>query len=176
MRIAIGFSGGLDSTVLAWDLAAQGNEVRLYTVDYGQTRREIEHANSLGPIELIRCDIAHGNNVVIPGRNLIIIGLLANRAVVDRCDAVALATCASDCMDFPDCRGDFRDSAGRACRVYGVEAIFPYAVMYKSEILRRGREIGAPVDATWSCYGDDDLPCGVCLSCKERNHAYLEEI
>src|ERR1017187_1930625 len=47
MKTVVIFSGGLDSTVLVYDLVAQGDEVKLISVDYGQRhRKEIEFARA----------------------------------------------------------------------------------------------------------------------------------
>jgi 7-cyano-7-deazaguanine synthase len=44
----------------------------------------------------------------------------------------------------------------------------------KSEIVRRGIELGAPLHLTWSCYQNEDLACGVCDSCLLRLRAFAE--
>jgi len=46
--------------------------------------------------------------------------------------------------------------------------------MKKSEIIRRGRELGAPLHLTWSCYQGEDLACGRCDSCQLRLRAFAE--
>jgi len=50
MKTVLIYSGGLDSTVLLYDLLAGGDTVLALSVDYGQRHRvEIEHARR--PIE-----------------------------------------------------------------------------------------------------------------------------
>ena len=46
--------------------------------------------------------------------------------------------------------------------------------MKKSEIVRRGIELGAPLDRTWSCYQSEDEACGTCDSCRLRLRAFAE--
>jgi 7-cyano-7-deazaguanine synthase len=46
--------------------------------------------------------------------------------------------------------------------------------MRKSDIIRRGRELGAPLHLTWSCYQDEQQACGVCDSCLLRLRAFAE--
>jgi 7-cyano-7-deazaguanine synthase len=44
----------------------------------------------------------------------------------------------------------------------------------KSEIIRRGSELGAPLHLTWSCYQNEEQACGVCDSCLLRLRAFSE--
>jgi 7-cyano-7-deazaguanine synthase len=46
--------------------------------------------------------------------------------------------------------------------------------MKKNEIIRRGVELGAPLDKTWSCYQFEDEACGMCDSCRLRLRAFAE--
>ena len=46
--------------------------------------------------------------------------------------------------------------------------------MRKAEIIRRGAELGAPLELTWSCYRREDLACGACDSCALRLRAFRE--
>jgi len=46
--------------------------------------------------------------------------------------------------------------------------------MRKSEIVRRGLELGAPLDRTWSCYQFEDEACGTCDSCRLRVQAFVQ--
>jgi len=46
--------------------------------------------------------------------------------------------------------------------------------MRKSEIVRRGLELGAPLALTWSCYQREDAACGRCDSCALRLRAFRE--
>jgi 7-cyano-7-deazaguanine synthase in queuosine biosynthesis len=41
----------------------------------------------------------------------------------------------------------------------------------KVQIVQRGRELGVPIDETWSCYMGDETPCGMCDSCRLREEA-----
>jgi 7-cyano-7-deazaguanine synthase len=46
--------------------------------------------------------------------------------------------------------------------------------MKKAEIIRRGLELHAPLQFTWSCYQGEKLACGTCDSCLLRLRAFAE--
>jgi 7-cyano-7-deazaguanine synthase len=50
----------------------------------------------------------------------------------------------------------------------------PLIYLKKSDIVKRGMELHAPLDLTWSCYRDSDTACGVCDSCALRLRAFQE--
>jgi 7-cyano-7-deazaguanine synthase len=55
-----------------------------------------------------------------------------------------------------------------------IEIVTPVIAMKKNEIIRRGVELGAPLDKTWSCYQFEDEACGMCDSCRLRLRAFAE--
>jgi len=55
-----------------------------------------------------------------------------------------------------------------------IEMLTPVIGMKKSEIIRRGQELGVPFDLTWSCYQGEDLACGNCDSCLLRLRGFAE--
>ena len=55
-----------------------------------------------------------------------------------------------------------------------IEIVTPAIGMRKWEIVRRGMELGAPLDRTWSCYQFEDAACGECDSCRLRSSAFAE--
>jgi 7-cyano-7-deazaguanine synthase len=55
-----------------------------------------------------------------------------------------------------------------------IEIATPVITLKKSEIIRRGVRLGAPLHLTWSCYQSEDAACGVCDSCVLRLRAFAE--
>ena len=55
-----------------------------------------------------------------------------------------------------------------------VEIITPVTHLRKSDIVKRGLELGAPFELSWSCYQAEDLACGRCDSCALRLRAFAE--
>jgi len=55
-----------------------------------------------------------------------------------------------------------------------IEIVTPIIHLRKSEIIKRGLQLGAPLELTWSCYQSEDLACGRCDSCALRLRAFAE--
>jgi len=55
-----------------------------------------------------------------------------------------------------------------------IEIVTPVIAMRKGEIVRRGVELGAPLDRTWSCYQSEEAACGACESCRLRLRGFAE--
>lgn len=47
----------------------------------------------------------------------------------------------------------------------------PYTAIGKSDIARKGKELGIDYAETWSCYKGGDRQCGRCGTCMERKEA-----
>lgn len=132
-------SGGLDSTVLAYLLVADGNEVHALSFDYGQRHRKelgfarrtagrlgIQHSvvdlSTLGKLlkgSALTDDIAvpEGHHeapemaaTVVPNRNAVLLAVAFGVAGVDGADLVAIAAHAGDRAIYPDCRQEFLEA------------------------------------------------------------------
>jgi 7-cyano-7-deazaguanine synthase len=118
----------------------------------------------------------------VPGRNLIFLSLAVALAEARSASAVSIGVNALDYSGYPDCRPEFIDSfrktAALALRV-GVEGapvdvITPLIDLSKADIVRRGVELAAPLELTWSCYRGDAKPCGDCDACVLRAKGFAE--
>jgi 7-cyano-7-deazaguanine synthase len=118
----------------------------------------------------------------VPGRNLIFLSLAVALAEARGCQAVSIGVNTLDYSGYPDCRPEFiasfRTTAGLALRagVEGspVDVITPLIDLSKADIVRRGVELDAPLQLTWSCYRGDEKPCGDCDSCVLRAKGFAE--
>ena len=84
-----------------------------------------------------------------------------------------------DSSGYPDCRPEYYAAFNRVIALgtkpeTQLEILTPVIHMRKSEIVRRGTDLGAPLHLTWSCYQGCDLACGVCDSCALRLRAFEE--
>jgi 7-cyano-7-deazaguanine synthase len=77
---------------------------------------------------------------------------------------------------FPDATPDFLAAIGRALSLglatpIAVEA--PYASLHKSDVIRKGIELGVPLELTLSCMQPENgMHCGRCSKCRERRDAF----
>jgi 7-cyano-7-deazaguanine synthase len=70
---------------------------------------------------------------------------------------------------FPDNTQGFLDALSSAFKFSTsnhVEAVCYTTGLDKTQIVRRGRELGAPFELMWPCYFAGDKPCGTCESCQ----------
>lgn len=180
-------SGGMDSTVLMYDLIGSGWTVHCLTFDYGQThRKEIEYARKQAyrmgvPFNVItfptklRGSTLTGDkgDFVVPFRNPLMLSYAINFAVAARFKYVMIGCNKDDAERFPDCRKGAMTAMNGLIAMcgYEVEVLAPYIEWSKAMIARLGSDHKVPMSDTWSCYRGGDEPCGECLACKTRAKA-----
>lgn len=179
-------SGGLDSTVMLYDLVGKGHNVHCVLFDYKQRHvQELTwaklHCHRLRVLyttielpQLRGSTLTDGSgSVVVPNRNAIMLSLAVNLAVAAKADTVTFAANKDDEANFPDCRRVFVNAINRMAKAAGckVEICAPYLNTPKWAIAALGQEMGVPLYETWSCYEGGGKPCGKCEACKKRNAA-----
>jgi len=138
------FSGGLDSTVLLYDLLDSGNEVVCVNFDYGSKHNSNERAMAVKTCQRFRLksyfihlpfvgshfksvllsdggDIPEGHyedesmrSTVVPFRNGIMLSIAAGMAESNDCFAVSYAAHSGDHAIYPDCTPSFFNSISEA--------------------------------------------------------------
>jgi len=113
---------------------------------------------------------------VVPNRNMTLLSLAAVRAIATGAN-VAIAAHAGDHVIYPDCRDDFMTLFQATVRVGNWDAheftvLRPFVHMSKSDIVRLGARLNAPMHLTWSCYEGGAKHCGACGTCVERKEAF----
>ena len=103
----------------------------------------------------------------VPFRNAHFLSAAVSWAEVIGATAIFVGAVAEDSSGYPDCRPEYY----RAFEAVIREGTRPETHI---EIIRRGAELGAPLDRTWSCYQFDDEACGTCDSCRLRVRAFGE--
>ncbi|HLE37729.1 MAG TPA: 7-cyano-7-deazaguanine synthase QueC [Candidatus Acidoferrales bacterium] len=139
------------------------------------SRRPIRDANT-APGD----PVARGGEIpvtYVPFRNAHFLSVAVSWAEVIGAHAVFIGAVAEDSSGYPDCRPEYYRVFEELVRVgtrpeTHIEIVTPLIGLRKSEIVRRGIELGAPLHLTWSCYQFDDAACGACDSCRLRLAAF----
>jgi 7-cyano-7-deazaguanine synthase len=112
----------------------------------------------------------------VPARNTIFLSYALAHAEVTGAASIFIGVTAVDYSGYPDCRPEYIEAMQRVAELgtkRGIEGNAPVIQtpvieMAKHEIIRRGIELDAPLERTWSCYRDGDRACGRCDSCRLR--------
>lgn len=78
---------------------------------------------------------------------------------------------------YADCSEEFVSTMSKAISIgtYNqVQVAAPFAGLSKAEVVRKGLELKAPFELTWSCYEGGEKPCGTCGTCIDRARAFAE--
>ena len=115
----------------------------------------------------------------VPFRNAHFLSAAVSWAEVIGATAILIGAVFEDSSGYPDCRPEYYETFGKLIRVgtrpeTQIEIVTPVIHMHKSEIVRKGLELGAPLELTWSCYQSGDEACGVCDSCRLRLRAFSQ--
>ena len=114
----------------------------------------------------------------VPFRNAHFLSVAVSWAEVMGAGKVYIGAVEQDSSGYPDCRPEYYRAFNEVVKLGtkdgGIEVVTPLIQMRKAEIVRRGLELGAPFDLTWSCYSREDSACGVCDSCVLRLRAFRD--
>src|ERR1035437_2514020 len=115
----------------------------------------------------------------VPFRNANMLSIAVSWAEVIRASAIYIGAVAEDSSGYPDCRPEFYDAFQKAIDAgtkpdTHIELRTPVIHMSKAEIVRRGIELDAPLNLTWSCYRSETLACGTCDSCALRLRGFQQ--
>jgi len=115
----------------------------------------------------------------VPFRNAHFLSIAVSWGEVLGARKIFIGAVEEDSSGYPDCRPAYYEAFNRVIALgtrpeTELEIVAPVIRMRKSEIVRRGIELGAPFAHTWSCYQAEDAACGVCDSCALRLRAFEE--
>jgi 7-cyano-7-deazaguanine synthase len=163
---------------------------------YGVTRRlmvRLDHFRAIGGSALTDNSIAVPENELaapelqnsdipvtyVPFRNAHFLSVGVSWAEAIGARAIYIGAVAEDSSGYPDCRPEYYRVFQELIRVgtrpeTQIEIVTPVIRLKKSEIIRKARQLGAPLQLTWSCYQNEEEACGVCDSCLLRLRAFSE--
>lgn len=109
----------------------------------------------------------------VPFRNANILSACVSWAEVLKAKAIFIGAVYEDSSGYPDCRPDFFSAFEKMIDLgtkpeTKIKIETPIVHLSKSEIVKKGIELSAPLHLTWSCYQNEEKACGVCDSCALR--------
>ncbi len=115
----------------------------------------------------------------VPFRNGIMLSIAAAHGEILGIEHLFIGAVWEDSSGYPDTRREFLEAMERAVDLgtaptFRPRIHYPVIDMRKSEIVKKGKELGVPFEHTWSCYSTEDKPCGECPSCRLRLRAFSE--
>ena len=116
----------------------------------------------------------------VPFRNGVLLSLAVAWAESVEAESVFIGAVGRDqSQGYPDTTREFFDAFENAANIgtrpeTKVKIVVPLVKMTKTEVVKRGLELGAPLEHTWSCFQADEVACGVCMSCRGRKKAFRE--
>lgn len=132
-------------------------------------------------IEIEKADLSKKEipSSYVPFRNANILSACVSWAEVLGAKAVFIGAVYEDATGYPDCRPDFYQAFEKMADIgtkpeTRIKIVTPIIHMNKSEIIRKGDELNAPLYLTWSCYRNEEKACGVCDSCAFRLRGFKE--
>ena len=113
----------------------------------------------------------------VPFRNANILAAATSWAEVLGAKAIYVGAVEEDSSGYPDCRRSFFDAFEQTIDTgtkpgTQIKIITPLINLSKKEIVEKGIALNAPLHLTWSCYKNEDVPCGKCDSCALRARGF----
>jgi 7-cyano-7-deazaguanine synthase len=132
-------------------------------------------------MEVERADLQRSGipSSYVPFRNTHFLAIAGSWAEVIGARKIFIGAVESDSSGYPDCREVYYEAFNELLRMgtrpqTHVEVIAPLIKMKKPEIVTLGAQLDAPFHLTWSCYRNNDTPCGDCDSCALRARGFSE--
>lgn len=191
MRVVVLTSGGIDSALLLFIFKKEGHEVLPLHINYNQLAKNrewkacksiCEHfllipfrmdVTGLGklPSGLTNRNLDVYENAFLPTRNLTFLTLGAAYAYSMSVDTIAIGLLKTH--DFPDQTKEFvkkaqislSEALGKEMKI-----LTPLIDLDKRDVLMVAKEYNIP-NVTYYCHSGTEIPCGKCISCKERQVA-----
>lgn len=109
----------------------------------------------------------------VPFRNANILAIAVSWAEVIGASKIFIGAVEEDSSGYPDCREVFYDAFSKVIELgtkpeTNISIETPIIHMKKFEIIKKGYELKAPFELSWSCYKNENKACGECDSCALR--------
>ncbi len=126
----------------------------------------------------------NGNRTAIPStyvpfRNAHLLAIATSWSEVIGATNIFIGAVEEDSSGYPDCRESFYQAFNKAIEMgtkpeTRIMIVTPLIHLKKSQIVKKGLELAAPLHLTWSCYQNSEKACGRCESCALRPTGFRE--
>ena len=115
----------------------------------------------------------------VPFRNAHLLSIATSWAEVIGATKIFIGAVEEDSSGYPDCREVFYQAFNKVIEMgtkpeTRITIETPLIHLKKSQIVKKGVELGAPLKLTWSCYQNSEKACGRCESCALRLKGFNE--
>ena len=114
------------------------------------------------------------NNFYIPYRNGVFISTVAAIAYYKNVQNILWGVLGTSSSYYPDNSSVFIEQQAMLVNIgtyKKVDLFVPFFNKSKLDLIQLGKDLGAPLDLTWSCI-ESDIPCGRCFGCLDRYCAF----
>jgi 7-cyano-7-deazaguanine synthase len=115
--------------------------------------------------------------VWVPGRNIVFTAIATSFAEAKGAQIIIVGWDLEEAATFPDNSKEFLNAFNNVLEIGSIADIkieAPVIDMNKKGIVELGKQVGAPMDLSYSCYKGGKEHCGVCESCMRRKRAFQE--
>lgn len=200
MRALVLLSGGIDSATALYLTKQETDDIYSLNMTYTQTHdSETEASKKLAAAAKVKEHLLvylplfkdietryrptpsrEISSAYLPARNIVFYGVAAAYAETIRANRIVFGSNADDAKELPDARREFIQlmnelirSGTRAGREgFEIEIVNPLIDYGKAEVLKLALELKVPLELTWSCYENGQVPCGKCRGCRNRLSAF----
>ena len=118
----------------------------------------------------------------VPARNTIFLSFALSLAEKISAESIFIGANCIDFSGYPDCRPQYfkvfeeliKVGTKKGVEGYPIKIRTPLINLTKAEIIKKGIELKAPLELTWSCYEGKRFACGECDACKLRLKGFKE--
>lgn len=163
------------------DIADYYNSEKKMVIDLGHLAKIGGSSLTDKSIEVTKADLQSHDvpTSYVPFRNANILSACVSWAEVLGAEAIFIGAVYEDASGYPDCRPQFYEAFEKMVDLgtkpeTKIKIVTPIINFSKSDIVKRGIELKAPLHLTWSCYQSEDEACGVCDSCAFRLRGFQQ--
>lgn len=161
----------------------KGMELDLSTVFASSNCSLLSHSTEEIPKESYDRQLKETNgtpvSTYVPFRNGLFLSSAASIALSSGCRYLYYGAHSDDAAGnaYPDCSDAFHNAMYTA--IYEgsgkqLEIVAPFIGLSKADVVRKGLDLSAPYELTWSCYEGHEKACGCCATCLDRKKAFIQ--